>query len=386
MEKTITIKERVFYYDFLRAIAIIGIVACHVSANFLVNPATLGSFGWNFAAFIDCFRDFSIPIFVMLTGALLLNKNYSLSDFVKKRLNRVFIPYLFWSLLYVGFSFLFIRHDLSFNGIVGIVLGHAGTIGVILWFVWMILVVYVAILIINKIIFAVKSKYSNSNSKFIKNFDSILIKSLVCIFIIYLLWIKITHFNPVANRLIYYISFIGYAALGYYLAHTDFTEGKIVNFFRFTPNKILIASLFISIATYCYYVSEIIALSNKVGHFSSYSYFTFILLILAINVFLFFRYFEESNHKTIKNSYLWIKEGFIGKLINSLSKTSYGIYLVHFVLMKYLYVLILFSVGYNNYNPVIVLPILLIVVLILSWFIVTILSKIPYLNKISGAV
>lgn len=53
--------------------------------------------------------------------------------------------------------------------------------------------------------------------------------------------------------------------------------------------------------------------------------------------------------------------------------------------MKYLYVLILFSVGYNNYNPIIALPILLIVVLVLSWIIVTILSKIPYLNRFSGA-
>ena len=100
-------KERIFYYDFLRAIAIIGIVSCHVASNFLVNPAIMNTIGWNFAVVIDCFRDFSIPIFVMLTGALLLNKDYSLSNFVKKRFNRVFVPYLFWLCIFILFSYLF---------------------------------------------------------------------------------------------------------------------------------------------------------------------------------------------------------------------------------------------------------------------------------------
>ena len=48
--------NRVFYYDALRAMAIIGIVFCHVSVYFLSfgydNP------GFYSIAFFDCLRDF----------------------------------------------------------------------------------------------------------------------------------------------------------------------------------------------------------------------------------------------------------------------------------------------------------------------------------------
>ena len=81
-----TPSKRIFYYDVLRALAIIGIVFCHVS----VCPNLYIS------VFFDCFRDFSIPIFVMLSGALLLGKKDTLIKFFKKRLSRLFIPFLFW--------------------------------------------------------------------------------------------------------------------------------------------------------------------------------------------------------------------------------------------------------------------------------------------------
>ena len=384
MGKITTKKERIFYYDFLRTIAIIGIVSCHVAANFLTNTSIINSFGWNFAVVIDCFRDFSIPIFVMLTGSLLINKNYSLSVFVKKRLNRVYLPYLFWLLIYIIASYFLVSKNIGLNTIVAIAFGHSGSIGIILWFVWMILLVYLAVFILNKIIYYIKFKYSKSNSNFINNFDLNLIKILVCIFILYIIAIRFTGFDPNANKLVYYLSFIGYAVLGYYLSNTDFTNGKIVDFFRFSKNKILIASLIISIITYAYYINQVLALSSRLGYFQSYSYFSLILFILAINVFLFFRYFEESNQKSIKKLYLWIKNGIIGKIINSLSKTSYGIYLVHYIIIKVLYNSIFNKIGINDYH-IIGIPIVFIVTLVISWLIITILSKIPYLSKFSGS-
>ena len=38
-------KERVFYYDALKAIAIIGIIACHMSGSFLVKT-DIASLKW----------------------------------------------------------------------------------------------------------------------------------------------------------------------------------------------------------------------------------------------------------------------------------------------------------------------------------------------------
>ena len=63
--------KRIFYYDVLRALAIIGIVLCHVSVSYVSRD--INSPNLYISVFFDCFRDFSIPIFVMLSGALLIN-------------------------------------------------------------------------------------------------------------------------------------------------------------------------------------------------------------------------------------------------------------------------------------------------------------------------
>jgi len=49
----------------------------------------------------------SVPLFVMLTGALLLmpeKVGEPLSVFFKKRLNRIGLPFLFWGVVYFAWS------------------------------------------------------------------------------------------------------------------------------------------------------------------------------------------------------------------------------------------------------------------------------------------
>lgn len=89
--------KRVFYYDALRSLAIFGIIACHMTANFITNTNNISIYNldWMFLLFFNSFRQFSIPIFVMISGALLINKDYSLSTFIRKKFNRIFIPYIF---------------------------------------------------------------------------------------------------------------------------------------------------------------------------------------------------------------------------------------------------------------------------------------------------
>ena len=77
-----TPSKRIFYYDVLRALAIIGIVFCHVSVSYVSRD--INSPNLYISVFFDCFRDFSIPIFVMLSGALLLGKKDTLIKFFIK--------------------------------------------------------------------------------------------------------------------------------------------------------------------------------------------------------------------------------------------------------------------------------------------------------------
>lgn len=66
--------------------------------------------GWWAANILDSVSRVSVPIFLMISGALLLNKNEPISSFLTKRFSRVFPPLVFWSCFYLAW--------LTYNGVV----------------------------------------------------------------------------------------------------------------------------------------------------------------------------------------------------------------------------------------------------------------------------
>ena len=87
-----TKKERIFYYDVLRAFAIIGVIICHLDHFFgpLTTPAQIIAQ----MTFHDI-GNIGVPIFLMISGALLLNREYpSLEKFLKKRFARIIYPFI----------------------------------------------------------------------------------------------------------------------------------------------------------------------------------------------------------------------------------------------------------------------------------------------------
>ena len=360
-------KNRIFYYDALRALAIIGVVCCHVAASFTTKTGLITTNSYYLVCFFDCFRDFAIPIFVMLSGALLLNRDVPARIFVSKRFNRVFIPFIFWAIIFVLFE-IFFCDTTSLNRIVNIILGKAG-IGCIFWFIWMILIVYVLIFIINKI-------FSGKNNKYFSTF----IKVSIIIFLIYSVLVALFLVDPKFTKITFYMSFIGFAIIGYYLANTDLTKGKIANILKLTPLKIAISTLILAIAIYLYYIFYILVpRCIALNGFHNIIYFNILLVIMSVCVFLSFKYFSESNINFIKN----IEKGVISKLINSISKHSFGIYFIHYIILKSIFIITDYKI-LTKY-PVKAVPLLIIVVFLSSWFIMYIFDKIPYLNKISGA-
>lgn len=363
--------KHIFYYDFLRALAIIGIISCHAAANFVLNINTPNTKSLIFSVIFNNLRAISIPIFVMLSGALLVNKDYELITFIKKKFNRIIIPYIFWVMISILFviitAYLGLGSSISLKLILNIIFGGTG-IGRIYWFIWMILVVYAVLFIINKIIKNVK----------IKNFDSKLIKSIIILFIIYSIGVTLNLFNIGKYTLLYYISYAGYGILGYYLAKTDFTKLGI------SEKTILISSLILSILFYGILIFETITLTNQAHHRITINFFNIINLILAVNVFLFFRYFEEYNGKITSSIYNKIRYGLCGKLISSLSKCSFGIYLNHVIILNFITIYLFNSIKLSEHSPIKWIPFLIISILIISWIITWTMSKVPHLNKVSG--
>ena len=55
----------------------------------------------NYGIIHFCLRDVSVPLFVCLSGALLITKKDSFIVFIKKRFNKVIIPYIFWVVIFI---------------------------------------------------------------------------------------------------------------------------------------------------------------------------------------------------------------------------------------------------------------------------------------------
>ena len=366
-------KNREEYYDQLRALAIFSIICCHAAAGIVTGNSDLMNHFKTFYAvsFVNLGRFIGIPIFVMLSGALLINKDYSLSDFIKKRFNRVFVPYIFWLVIFLIFSIAVLNVDLTYEFLISLVFGLKGTVGRILWFVWMLVFVYIAIFIINKILSYGKSKSGNFERKFI---NVLVILSLIC----YVLD-NFGLFNH-GNYAVYYSLFIPYAVFGYYLTHTDFTDICRIGV---SSDSIAIAALALSILGYLYFVYCVCIKSIALGKYSAGSYFEYVVLLTVFAIILFFRYLPHCSGKLHKVNGILTSDN-VSKAILSISKCSYGIYFAHYLILNYLQVFYLNPIRYYN-DPIFWTPVLVIAILLSSWILIWIMGKIPYVNKLSGA-
>ncbi len=86
--------------DILRIIAVISVISVHVGGVF-VTSFPHGSAEFTVGNVWDGAFRFCIPLFLMISGALLLDESrpYRVSDFLKKAWNMALL-YLFWSVLY----------------------------------------------------------------------------------------------------------------------------------------------------------------------------------------------------------------------------------------------------------------------------------------------
>jgi len=355
--------KRIIYYDYIRAFAIFGVLSCHIFAGLVVNTNIFNTNLWYYSLFFNSLRDVSVPLFVCLSGALLITKNDSPMVFIKKRFSKVIIPYLFWVIIFIIFEIIifkitnpidFIYKTISFPPI-----GHS----VFLWFVQMILVVYIMILILNNLVSHKKSFLYIS-----------LIISIIFVFLYNL------NVIPIFSDPYRYIYFSIYALFGYYLASYDFAESKFLQSLNITNEKLVVIFLILSVILYLCEIYFNALNSIILNSYSSVPQFSFLNIALVISVFLFFRYFSESKGKFNK-IFNHISNGKLGKMIFSISFCSYGIYLCHILVRDFLGELINFK---DYFSPSIYTTLLLFITLICSWLLILVMSKIPILKKVSG--
>ena len=101
-------RDFMVWADNTRILAILAVIFLHVAATGVENADDLGSSQWWIANVYDSLVRWSVPVFVMLSGALLLsgNKTESIFAFYRKRAAKLLVPLVFWSLFFVTGSLL----------------------------------------------------------------------------------------------------------------------------------------------------------------------------------------------------------------------------------------------------------------------------------------
>lgn len=90
------------YINVLRIIATYAVITGHIAiwSSYEIRPL---SANWWICKWIHCISLFIIPVFVMISGTLLLDnpRDESAAAFYKKRMRRIALPVIFWTALYL---------------------------------------------------------------------------------------------------------------------------------------------------------------------------------------------------------------------------------------------------------------------------------------------
>ncbi|WP_159657616.1 acyltransferase [Vibrio atypicus] len=99
-------KERVLFFDLLRCVAAVAVIAIHVLAPYRQELGVIPFNEWLTAVATNSVTRWAVPVFILISGALMLSdkRPFDMEYYVKRRLGKVLIPFLVWSLFYAYLS------------------------------------------------------------------------------------------------------------------------------------------------------------------------------------------------------------------------------------------------------------------------------------------
>lgn len=358
-------RKRIIYLDYLRVLAIFAVLLNHIST--FCNGGT--AFNSSIAMFYNSLGRIGVPLFLMLTGILLLNNKLPIKDFIKRRYPRVIIPFLFWIGLFILFYIFVLNPSWGSQKAIKFAVDCFFTAR---WYVWMILGVYLIIPIFAAFIKGTKLEG-------VKYF-------LIIWFITSILFTisKIFDFSLYYLDLAIYSGPIGFLMLGYYLHNKEFNISpkkvviiSLLVFILFTLIKTFIAIDYLSISySFRYYIfTEKSHLENDI-----------ISIIQVAAFFLIVKYLPMVKSGICEKITKFCNGKRMLLLTISMSQASYGIYLCHyFITLSIRKILQTYNMSYTDMPAIIIfIPVFTICVLFAAYGIIMILNKVPVINKLTG--
>ncbi|MBB5179401.1 surface polysaccharide O-acyltransferase-like enzyme [Planomicrobium koreense] len=330
--------QRFEYMDWLRVLAIFTVVGIHVLSK-IINAEPPEAWEWQLANAMDSATRWCVPVFFMLSGALLLTKkpDEPVWSFLRKRLAKAFIPLVFWSGIYLLYRIL--EQGRSYTAGEAITLFLTDDVYFHLWFLYTIIGLYL-----------------------MAPFLRILVDRMTQKTFLYFLgfWFLFSVLMPFINRFLgfdvafkagMFEPYIGYFMLGAYL------------FLYPIPKKYL---PHLAAAAFLGYIGTYIGtegLSDYKGELDEFFYEHYRPNSLAITLFVF-TLFQHLEGRLKAN-----------KLITRISAATLGIYVIHPLIQYYLDKYL--SISPTMFHPALAIPITWIIIFIVSYAIIRVLQKLP---------
>ena len=344
-----SVSKRVIYFDILRVVAIFFVVAVHLSAQHWLD-VDVSSRAW-FAFNLYCTTGkWTVRMLILIIGALLLGRDTPTCTILKKNVLRMVYVFVFWSGCYALISLLF-RHSPPFDVLSQFVTGHYH-----LWFLFMIVGLYLLIPLLRPIV------QSETLTRYF------LLLSLVFTFLLPQLALFCTFVSPRISTLIstvimftycyFPLGFTVYFVGGYYLSRRDFSRKEEIVLYC-----IGIAGLLFSI-----FAPVVHAKAQGAPSDIFYNYNSLNVLLTSVPIFVFAK--KHLNFPRMgERAYA---------ILRKLSKYSFGVYLVHPMVIELLQH---FGIDTFSCNAFFSVPLLAVFVFAVSTAISALLSRVPIVNK-----
>lgn len=353
--------DRNFSYDIMRIIACFCVIVNH-SIGIYDQWGKISTIKWLLADAMFCFCKTAVPIFLLLSGALLLKREESYRDWLKKRILHIVIIIVCWAIIYRGLPQIISLDKFSFIEIFNIlILTIKNSISTLpswhMWYLYALLGMYFMLPFLRKMV-------KNMN----KRDSAVFIIIWLCFSGVIPYYNSIFAESPIRLNANFYLGlFSGYLALyiiGYIIEMIDINKKNMI-----IAVMIFGISLFIHVAVT--YVKSVEA-QMSVRTFDS----ALVLPVMLTSSSMFFlaRCFEE-----YKGKYIEKLTGFVAEI----GKCTLGVYLIHPLILRLMYSNDLFIKLFPNWTLSLYQTFLVqLLAFCFSTAIIWIMRKIPVVRKI----
>lgn len=350
---TSKILNRNISYDLLRIISALSVVMLHVSGLY-IQKYPVGSMDFRIANFYDSISRFGIPIFVMISGAIFLSeeKTVTTKKLWTKNILRLFIVYLVWAFAYYAYQCIYYWNVSIFHkGILGVVTGIVYASDHF-WFIFMIIGIYALVPFL-------RTWLSRAEKKELNYF--------VVLFVVFQV-VRVTISILVDKSLVTQIAdmvkitelsrYLGYFVLGHILAKYDVSKKLKIAIYALVPVGVVVNFI----------VSDVMSLRYGTYNAGIYDTFGFFTFVITVAIFIFFKGIGTKLNAGPTFT----------RVLGGISLDTLGIYLLHVGVLDFLGKN---GILFGSLSPIVGVPVIGILTFLLCGLISALLRRIPVVGR-----